>query len=194
MYLITTCTLLPRYMRLPQNLVDTHTFCTHISAKSGLRPSISWRAHNIALIRYCSCCSCTLLCGDKGPLLILTHGTTEWTLRSQSSLWVSTRWERTFAALGMLSKASGIYTCALGTLHIDSQGSICNHSTLSLSQMELNFLVSWQVFLWRCEMEGGVESGVNEREPKLLQEGQHGLWFSIYSSAHYCQLTPDYQY
>ena len=43
-------------------------------------------------------------------------------------------------------------------------------------------------------MEGGVESGVNEREPKLLQEGQHGLWFSIYSSAHYCQLTPDYQY
>ena len=94
----------------------------------------------------------------------------------------------------MLSKAAVIYICTPGTLNIDSQDGVYSQSTLPLSQTKPNFLFflahlsaggkSWKV----------MESRLNENESKVLQEGQHHFWFSIHSSAHYYQLTSDYQY
>lgn len=91
-------------------------------------------------------------------------------------------------------QTSVIYICAPGTLNTDSQDGVYNQSMLSLSQTKPDFLfflahlsvggVSWKV----------MESRLNESESEVLQEGQHRLWFSIYSSARYDQLTADNQY
>lgn len=108
-------------------------------------------------LRYsCSHCSGTLLYWDKGPLLFwhITQQNEDLEIIVPCKCGQDERGLHSLASFGMLSKASGIYIYVPGTLNIDSKDTIYHHSTLSLCQAKLNFLFSWQVFLWWCELEG----------------------------------------